>query len=127
MCDNDAGGVASGDAEGSVRRMRAASLPGGEAADSALALSPYVLPVCSLQQPADAGQLLRDRGGAVLLRNVSGRGGAAGRPATQVYRVDSDVRRGSEGAAEVSQRRGEDGEKGQFRIRISVLALRKKN
>lgn len=71
---DNAGGVASGDAEGSVRRMRAAGLPGGEAVDSARSLSPYLLPVRTLWQPADAGQLLRDRGRPVLLRNVSGRG-----------------------------------------------------
>lgn len=110
---NDAGGVASGDAEGSVRRMRAAGLPGGEAADSAHALSPHLLPVRSLPQSADAGQLLRDRGGAVLLRDVSGRGG---RPAARVHHRRVDVRRrGTEGAAEVPQRRGKDAEKGQFR------------
>lgn len=76
MCvrPDNAGGVASGDAEGSVRRVRAAGLPGGEAVDSARPLSPYLLPVRTLWQPADAGQLLRDRGGPVLLRNVSGRG-----------------------------------------------------
>lgn len=70
---DNAGGVASGDAEGSVRRVRAAGLPGGEAVDSARSLSPYLLPVRTLWQPADAGQLLRDRGRPVLLRDVSGR------------------------------------------------------
>jgi len=69
------GGVASGDAEGSVRRMRVTGLPGGEVADSARSLSPYLLPVRPLLQPADAGQLLRDRGRPVLLRDVSGRRG----------------------------------------------------
>lgn len=76
---DNAGGVASGDAEGSVHRMRAAGLPGGEAADSARSLSPYLLPVRTLRQPADAGQLLRDRKGPVLLRDVSGRGGTSQR------------------------------------------------
>lgn len=75
MCPDNVGGVASGDAEGSVRRMRNAGFPGGEIADSAGSLSPYLLPVRPLQQPADAGKLLRDRGRPVLLRDVSGRGG----------------------------------------------------
>lgn len=76
---DNAGGVASGDAEGSVRCVRAAGFPGGEAADSARSLSPYLLPVRTLWQPADAGQLLRDRGGPVLLRDVSGRGSTSWR------------------------------------------------